>query len=299
MVRGVGAVTVALCVLVFGPAITLAQGPAGPSSLPSIPDNNAGETDGTPESVPTVAEPADDTDFMSLYTGYSYAKDSNYYYAGVWAALNGDWDRSGFIVDGYAAWGDYEYPDSGVAGGTVEGELTELSALLGYQLIVGKVALSAAAGVGWQDNRLSPDDPINPVSGSETDFVATASMKAPVGKRIDVRLGGGYSIVNETYWAKTKIEYKLGEARRVKVGPEGGFFGNENQNSQRLGAFVTFPIAERLDLSLAGGFNFVTNQEFFKEIETGGKTFFATGEFGGIGGLTDGGYASATLSTWF
>ena len=236
---------------------------------------------------------------MCLYTGYSFAEDSNFYYAGVWAALNGDWSRPGFTIEGYASWGDYQYPNSAVPGGNVDAELAELSGLLGYQFFIGKVTLSASAGVDWQDTRLSPKDPSNPVSGSAPDFIGAASIKAPLSKRVDLKLSGAYSIVNETYWAKGKIGYKIGKSRRVTIGPEGAFFGNENQNTQRVGAFISLPLAERLYVSFAGGFNFVANEEFFEQLESGGETLFATGEFGGLGGLTDGGYESVSLSTWF
>ena len=295
MVRWAVISAISLSVLVLGLASAYAAGPAGPGEPPDLPTVKPVEI---PSEVPPVAEPAPETDFMSLYTGYSFAEDSNYYFAGVWAALNGDWSQRGFVVEGYAAWGDYQYPNSAVPG-NVDAELAELSGLLGYQVFLGKVALTASGGVDWQDTRLSPKDPFNPVSGSGTDFIATASMKTPLSKRVDLKLSGAYSIVNETYWAKAKIGYKIGKSRRVVVGPEGAFFGNENQNTQRVGAFVSLPLAERLYVSFAGGFNFVANEEFFEQLESGGETLFATGEFGGLGGLTDGGYASVSLSTWF
>ena len=30
-------------------------------------------------------------------------------------------------------------------------------------------------------------------------------MKTPLAERLDLKLSGGYSIVNETYWAKGRI----------------------------------------------------------------------------------------------
>lgn len=282
------------------PTSVYAAGPTGPGEPRQLPEYNIDEEyDGVIVPGPSVAEAADETNFMSLYTGYSYAEDSDYYFGGFWAALNGDWSRPGFVIEGYAAWGEYGYPNSAVPGGNVDAELTEFSGLLGYQFFLGKVALTASGGVNWQDTRLSPNDPSNPVSGSETDFVATASMNAPLSQRTDFKLSGGYSIVNETYWVKSKIGYKIGKSRGIIIGPEGAFFGNENQDTQRAGAFISLPLGRRLNVEFAGGYNFVVNDEFVEKIESGGKTLFTTGEFGGLGGLTDGGYASVTLSTWF
>ncbi len=101
-------------------------------------------------------------------------------------------------------------------------------------------------------------------------------------------LFGSYSIVNQTYWSKARVGYNFG---RVVIGPEGAFYGNENFNSQRAGAFIKLPLAGKLNVTLAGGFNFVTNDDFFKTI--------GSGSFGGLGGISDGGYGSISLSTWF
>lgn len=287
----------ALVVSILGCSSAHAAGPTGPEGG-NFPSDSVVVT----EEVPGVAPPAaaaKPEGFLSFDTGYALTEDSNFYYADFWAALNGDWSRPGFFIEGFGGWGDYDYLNSAVPGGRVDAELTEASALLGYQVIAGKVILSAAAGVDWQDNRLSPKDPTNPVSGSETDFIATASMKTPLAKRLDLKLSGGYSIVNETYWAKGRIGYKFGKSRRFKIGPEGAFYGNENQNTQGVGAFVSVPLGKRLDLSFSGGFKFVANDEFFETLETDLGSVAAEGSFGGLGGLTDGGYASVTLSTWY
>jgi hypothetical protein len=108
-----------------------------------------------------------------------------------------------------------------------------------------------------------------------------------------------YSIVNGTYWAKARMGYKFGAARRFAIGPEGAFYGNENQNAEGIGAFLSVPVGERLYLSFGGGFKFVANDEFFKNIGTGFESLVAEGSFGGLAGLTDGGYASVSLSTWY
>ena len=116
--------------------------------------------------------------------------------------------------------------------------------------------------------------------------------------RLDLELNGGYSIVNETYSAKARIGYKFGKLRRFTIGSEGTFYGYVNQNAEGVGAFISMPIGKRLSLSLDGGFKFVANDEFFETVKTGFGTLIAEGSFGGLAGLTDGAYVSATLSTW-
>jgi hypothetical protein len=282
----------ALIIILSLSASAWSAGPSGPGEAGQYPVNDVAPADEFAEPVPQAVP---GTNFMSLYTGYTWLEDSNFYYIGGEAALNGDLSRPGFLVQAFGGLGDYEYPNSGVPGGVVSGDLYEVSGLLGYQFFAGNVKLAAFAGVDWQDNRLSPNDPSNSVSGSETDFITTASMETTGPKRLYLKLYGGYSIVNQTYWAKSRVAYKFGEGRRLKIGPEGAFYGNENSNNQQLGAFISIPLGQQFDVTLAGGYNFVANDEFFGQVGNA----VATGSFGGIGGLTDGGYANVTLSTWF
>ena len=300
MVRLAVIAATSLSISIFCLASAYAAGPTGPGEPSDFPDDvSVDEPVGEDDAELEVVEASEDKTFMDLYTGYSWANDSNFYYASLSAALNGDWSRRGFAVSLFGAWGDYSYSNSGVPGGKVDADMVEAAGLLGYYFSLGKVGLSAYAGVDWQDTRLSPNDPFNPVRGSTTDFVASAKMNIPLSKRTELKLNGGYSIVNETYWSKAKIGFKFGKARRITIGPEAAFFGNENQNSQRAGAFISFPVGERLYISFAGGFSFVANEEFFEEIQSGGETLFARGSFGGLGGLTDGGYASVSIGTSF
>jgi hypothetical protein len=170
--------TIALSVFALGISSAHAAGPNGPGESVGFPGDATVPPDGIDGDASAAAE-AGKTDFMSLYTGYSYAEDSNFYYLGGSAALNGDSSRPGFLIEGFAGWGDYSYLNSSVPGGKVDADANQLSVLLGYQVFAGKVELSASAGVDWQDTRLSPKDDMNPVAGSETDFIATGYEDAP------------------------------------------------------------------------------------------------------------------------
>jgi hypothetical protein len=233
-----------------------------------------------------------DTDFITIYSGYEFLDDSNYVYLGAIAALNGDISRRGFLVQGLGAFGDYDYVNPAVPGGNVNADLTEASGLLGYQFFAGNVRFRALGGVDWQDNDLSPPDPSNPVSGSETGFVAAGNVTTVGPRPFYFDLFGSYSITNQSYWSRGRIGYNF---RRIVIGPEGWFYGNENFNSQRAGAFIKAPIAPRLAITVSGGFNFVANDEF---LQTFGDAF-TSGSFGGLGGISDGGYGTVSLSTWF
>ena len=227
-------------------------------------------------------------DFITIYSGYEFVKDSNFYYGGFIGALNGDLSRSGFLVQGFGGFGNYEYPNSAVPGGTVDGDITQLSGLVGYQVFAGTAHFRLFGGADWQNNDLSPSDPTNAVSGSDTNFIATGSVTTIGPGRLYFDLLGSYAVTNQTYWSRARLGYRFG---RVVMGPEGAFYGNENFNSQRAGGFVKVPLGPNFDVTVAGGFNFVANDEFFEE--------FGSGSFGGLGGISDGGYGNISISTWF
>ena len=71
-----------------------------------------GEAAGPVDLNPPVPEPVLDTDFISIYTGFEFVDDSNFYYAGFVAALNGDLLRQGFLFQGFGGIGDYDYLNS-------------------------------------------------------------------------------------------------------------------------------------------------------------------------------------------
>ena len=259
------AITLMLCSLGGG---AFAGGPSDPS------------TDLTP------GEPH--VDFATVYSGFEVVKDSWFYYGGAIVALNGDMSRRGFLIQGLGGIGNYKYKNSGVPGGTVNGDITEGSGFLGYQFYAGNARFRTFVGVDWQDNSLHPPDPTNPVSGSETGVVGTADIEKVGPGSFYYDLYGSFTSVNNTYWSKLRLGYNFG---RIVIGPEGAFYGDENFHSERAGAFIKFKLMERFDLTVAGGFNAVDNNKFINEL--------GSGSFGGLGGIVDGGYGSVSLSTWF
>jgi len=92
---------------------------------------------------------------------------------------------------------------------------------------------TTSVGIDWQDNRLSPEDADNPVSGSKTGFVIQADLETVEPKPIYVGLIGQYSTANRWYWSRARTGYAFG---KVVVGPEGIVLGNIGFDAQRLEA---------------------------------------------------------------
>jgi hypothetical protein len=170
----------------------------------------------------------------------------------------------------------------------VDGDITEASGLVGYQFYTGNVRFRTFVGVDWQDNSLHPPDPANPVAGGQTGVVVTADLETVGPRPFYYDLYGSFTSANDTYWSKVRVGYNFG---RIVIGPEGAFYGDENFHSERAGAFVKFGLLRRLDVTVAGGFNAVDNNQFINAL--------GSGSFAGLGGLVDGGYGNVSISTWF
>ena len=103
--------------------------------------------------------------------------------------------------------------------------------MVGYQMMIPDYRFTTSVGIDWQDNRLSPEDADNPVSGSKTGFVIQADLETVEPKPIYVGLIGQYSTANRWYWSRARTGYAFG---KVVVGPEGIVLGNIGFEGWRL-----------------------------------------------------------------
>jgi Cellulose biosynthesis protein BcsS len=206
----------------------------------------------------------------------------------LYAALNGDWSKPGFLLHAYIGSGQYDYLNSAVRGGRVDAVPISADLLVGYQGSIGDDAAywNVMIGVGIEDNELDPGDPSNPVRGSEVGFKVAGELEADDERKFYYHLEADYTTAYDTYWSRARVGYRFG---RVILGPEGTFFGDETYNSQRIGGYLRVPLRMFWNFEpvaiVAGGY------ECVQEEDAGPS---GTG-FGGIGGSGDGGYGTASL----
>lgn len=228
-----------------------------------------------------------DLEGTSAYTIYSeidVVSDAWFASTELYVSLNGDWSRPGFLLHAYIGSGEYEYRTEDVPGGRVDGVPISADLMIGYYGAIREVAYwNVLVGVGIEDNELDPNDPSNPVRGSEVGFKVAGEIEADEELSLYYHLEGDYTTAYDTYWSRARLGYNFG---KVITGPEGTFFGDETYDSQRVGGFLRFRLPFSSSLQpiaiLAGGYEFVDSGE-------GG------GGFGGIGGSEDGAYGTASL----
>ena len=180
-----------------------------------------------------AASESSSTSAASGYAGIDFAKDSQSYFAGTVIAFNRDLSQSGFVlmIDGSLA--EYSY-ESGI--GTVDGQGTQADTMVGYQWIRSNVSATLAAGIDFQNEKLSPEDPTAKAKGSEFGGRIAGSLSFNNGQGIAIENIASYSTVFESYWWRGRINFDLD---RFVVGPEALAYGSESYEAQRLGGFVT------------------------------------------------------------
>lgn len=235
-----------------------------------------------------TARDAERPKVVSLYYGSDRVRDSNGYYVGGTVALNGDIDKSGFVLKGAVGLGDYEYATTGVPGGIVEGESTQLNGLIGYQISQENFGGSLAVGVDYLNIELSPDDPGATAKGSETGFITSGDLYIlfPMQRggesesSFKLEFSGSYSTVYDSYWTRVRVGY---DSERFAIGPEGIAMGGEDYEAQRLGGFVTYKHSllpgTSSEISVSMGHQFVPNGNGGAgtfENRGGGEGFYAS-----------------------
>ncbi len=198
--------------------------------------------------------------WIATYSGSDFAKDSFYSYSGAVISLQRDLSKSGFVFQGFAGYGSYEYDSPGVPGGRVDGDVTQLAAMLGYLWVRPGAAIGLYVGADYHNFDLTPNDPFSPVNGSEVGFRVGGDIRM-IGERHYFTLEGYYSTAFETYWSRVRAGLNLG---RVIIGPEALAMGNDGYAAQRVGGFAMFKLdflgtKNPAELTINAGYQFVAD----------------------------------------
>lgn len=212
--------------------------------------------------------------WIATYSGSDFAKDSFYSYSGAVISLQRDLSRSGFVFQGFAGYGSYEY-DAGAPLGRVDGDIAQLAAMVGYLFIREGAAVGIYVGADYHDVDLTPNDPASTVNGSEVGFRIGGDVRL-IGPQHYFSLEGYYSTAFDTYWSRARAGMNLG---RVIVGPEAAAMGNDGYDAQRLGGFAMFKLdflggRNPAELTLNAGYQFVSDDGVAVGSTVGGEGLY-------------------------
>lgn len=201
----------------------------------------------------------DQPTWIATYTGADFAKDSFYTYSGAVVSLQRDLSRSGFVFQGFAGYGSYEY---GSGFGTIDGDVSQLAAMLGYLWVQPGAAVGIYIGADYHDHDLTPNDPFNVVQGDEVGFRVGGDIRL-IGPSHYFTLEGYYSTAFDTYWSRVRAGLNLGH---FIIGPEAGAHGNDGYDAQRLGGFAMFKLdmfgtRNPAELTINAGYQFLDDDD--------------------------------------
>ena len=207
--RGLGS---ALIALIMAPALIVLQ------------TDIAAAQDGT-EHVPSVYS----------FSGSDWAQDSSSYYFGALISLQRNFNEDGFVLRVLGLLGDYEFDETTVPGGTVDGDILGGDVMVGYQFTRGLVTATFYVGVDYLDFDLSPDVPTEEIRGDEVGFKVAGDLETSSEIPLFLSLNGSYSTAFDSYYAQLRVGYN---AKRFVIGPEGAVAGDRSGDIQRLGGFA-------------------------------------------------------------
>jgi Cellulose biosynthesis protein BcsS len=239
------------------------------------------------------ANSSNDTQSVTIFSEIEVTEGAYFAYTESYVALNGDWSRPGLLMRATIGAGPYNYANHDVPGGRVDAVLISGDLMLGYHGSLGKAAdWNALIGLDVEDNQLDPNDPSNPVRGSQAGFKVAGEIEAQEQRTFYYHLEGEYTAAYQTYWSRVRIGHNF---ETLVAGPECVFFGDETYDAQRIGGFLKFPFRLSKQLKphivVAGGYGFLSQ----KDTGVGGSADRGNAAFDGIGGEGNSGYATASL----
>jgi Cellulose biosynthesis protein BcsS len=176
-------------------------------------------------------------EYGNLYFGVDWTSHKSLAgYTGVLYAPQG-MHLSGWRLSAFGLVGRYEY-HGGDNGELFKGRFVSSDALVGWSHVFGNGAFTLQVGANYQDHRVKPSDPNNPVVGSKLGFKAQADLWFNPNQQTLIYGLASYSTAFNTYYAVGRVGYDFLKTE-VYFGPEIGALGNDRTDQQRVGVHFT------------------------------------------------------------
>lgn len=210
------------------------------------------------KAFPAVA--TEPIDYGNLYFGTDVSTNRGLVGYGGLLYAPGGMDNSGLRISLFGLYGKYQYSDDD-AGNTFKGRFASVDALVGYSKTFDNAAVTVAVGANYQDQRVSPFDPDNPVQGEKVGFKVQGDFWVNPTERTLVLGIASYSTAFNTYYSILRFGYDF-FGQNFFIGPEFGALGNSRTDQQRIGLAISgIPLAKRVRLTLSGGWLHERNEK--------------------------------------
>lgn len=128
----------------------------------------------------------------------------------------------------------------------------ELAFTPGYQMTLGAFIMKGYAGIGYENNQLTPTDPGKTLSGGILGGKVGMESWLTLSERFWLSADASYFTATDRYGASTRLGYK--PASWLTFGPEAGAFGDKDSDTARAGGFLRFTMW-KTETTLSGGFS--------------------------------------------
>jgi hypothetical protein len=198
-----------------------------------------------------------DADWMSgadVFAGMDVTDSALFNYGGVTLAPGG-LDRDGLRIRLYAGSGYYGYRSStDTTGGLVtfdrRADVVQAEALIGWQVSTGAMTATLFAGVAYEEQVITPDDPENPLAGAQIGAKAALETWFDLASWAWLSVDASYATTFDAYSGAVKLG--LRPVRWLSLGPEARAFGDREFDGHRLGGFARWHCGG-CDVTVSGG----------------------------------------------
>jgi hypothetical protein len=207
------------------------------------------------------------TESSVFYSELDVSKNDVNLYSSYIFALNRDLGKDGVLFRVEGLYDHFMYSAGLDRPQTINGTEWQGAAFVGYQIVRNAITYSGYMGVDVPSVTLSPNDPTNPVRGTEVGFKVKGEMETDLEKTWYLDITADYSTAFQTYDSRIRPGWKFGSGKpeyQIVIGPEAGFLGDRTFDAQRLGAFVLVPIKVNEDITaqfiIAAGYQWVEDR---------------------------------------
>ena len=226
-------------------------------------------------------EVADHTYKVVSINGVDVSDDAWSIYSLSIFALNGDFDRDGFMFRALGVYGDYSIGNNrGVPGTDVDVNDRLGDVMIGYQKVFNRFTATGYVGYEIRDIDASPLRRYDTLHGTKSGFKVAFDVESKDDEKLYFALDGSYSTAFDSVYGQVRVGYNAGS---VIIGPEGWVFSDDGDTAWRVGAFAKMPFmigaTRAAEVSIYGGYQFVEDDK-----NNGGGGFSTHGGEGAYGG---------------
>ncbi len=172
-------------------------------------------------------------------------------WAGALIAPQGDIEKSGLRVYFSGEGGGYKFTDSG---DTFRGNFQSGDVLVGYGFESEDYSINALAGVNAVNHTVTPFDPEDPVRGVRAGLKVRADAYWTPTAQTMTYGEYEYSTAFRTYFASQKVGFDVADGKKIYIGPQVMFLGDQEERQWRIGAHISNMKFGKIQVDVSAGY---------------------------------------------